>query len=940
MATYTQQLEAQGYKKINGKWSRGPNLSNPAPAPAIDPRKQQALLNFQANHGIVTNSAVQNKSTANATPPNSAIPTTPGLKGVKLVTGSNGQKSFGINFSDGSTGSSAAKADTFTDGAGNTHYVMSFADGSSAKNISKEQFDAFWQTGKLPVGNTAQNITSVAKVAGSVPTSTNKESSGVITPDTTATDTSTPPPTEIPVPTDEELTKQFFASSYNKTLQEKSDLQAKRDALEAEMLQFQQDQQLQQDREAASRNAQTAQALTGGVGNFGGGNIGLAAGIEQNGIEHLDNEIRANRLELRQLIQNQDEIGFNLSAEKQNALQTYIDTKKKEVLDANIAEKEDYYKQRDYDFKVQTQQNDNLKWMLDFGIKQSAEKRAEEEAKSTKGQNQIKTIQAIYGFGKDFYGKNPSTDAFLMNLAAENGVTLTPDFFDIKTQEDLKNKLETINLFTGIADKNPGLIPMMNGWKLSEMGFSDNATLESIAEAVFTDRGARLLQEAQAKAIAEGNLSIFGGGAGGLPGVSSGGASGGVPLGGGFTVSKGTTQNIPDAANNPGNIKAGGVADQYAAKNSDGSPRLLQRGQGNFLVFDSPEAGFQALVSDISAKQQGRTRTGLGPNSTIAQFVQKYANTQNPNYINSIVQATGASGPNASIGNFDPIKMAQGIARGEGFTGQVNISPQAQAQAFGTDAVTLWAQQYLNGTLDPFKLPSEANQSLIAQRATELLQSGYKPSLPPKEKITIELQLQDNFRQNAGDAQKVLTNLSIIQSALQRAEGQYKKDGSINAASQAIITTFNKILDPSSVVREAEYARTQDGQSLVNTFQGQFEKLKQGGAGVTIEGLRDFAETAQRFSESYKDYIKNQAQVIRNNAQSYGLEEGNILPPNVIDILGPAQGKTSGAKVLTPIQVSGYQKLIDSGKIDKNALGAYLQNSGYSSDNLSQFTFR
>jgi hypothetical protein len=48
---------------------------------------------------------------------------------------------------------------------------------------------------------------------------------------------------------------------------------------------------------------------------------------------------------------------------------------------------------------------------------------------------------------------------------------------------------------------------------------------------------------------------------------------------------------------------------------------------------------------------------------------------------------------------------------------------------------------------------------------------------------------------------------------------------SLNAASQTIVTAFNKILDPTSVVRESEYARTPEGQSYLERLQGKYEQL-------------------------------------------------------------------------------------------------------------------
>ena len=84
-------------------------------------------------------------------------------------------------------------------------------------------------------------------------------------------------------------------------------------------------------------------------------------------------------------------------------------------------------------------------------------------------------------------------------------------------------------------------------------------------------------------------------------------------------------------------------------------------------------------------------------------------------------------------------------------------------------------------------------------------------------------------------------------------DGSFKDDGSINPESMTIITNIQKILDPTSVVRESEYARVGAGQSVWNRIEGTFDRLKQGGAGVSKIELEGFVSMANQFLEGYKD---------------------------------------------------------------------------------------
>ena len=85
--------------------------------------------------------------------------------------------------------------------------------------------------------------------------------------------------------------------------------------------------------------------------------------------------------------------------------------------------------------------------------------------------------------------------------------------------------------------------------------------------------------------------------------------------------------------------------------------------------------------------------------------------------------------------------------------------------------------------------------------------------------------------------------------------------GDMAAGSQAVLVTFQKILDPTSVVRESEYARSASGLSLISQIIGASERLRKGGAGVPLWDLETFArlaaEAVQALSTGYVTSVKN-----------------------------------------------------------------------------------
>ena len=103
------------------------------------------------------------------------------------------------------------------------------------------------------------------------------------------------------------------------------------------------------------------------------------------------------------------------------------------------------------------------------------------------------------------------------------------------------------------------------------------------------------------------------------------------------------------------------------------------------------------------------------------------------------------------------------------------------------------------------------------------------------------------------------------------------KAGDRNGGSQAVLVTFQKILDPSSVVRESEYARSPEGLSYLSRLQGFTDRLAKGGAGVPEADLAAMVETARQFVAGMQAYADSERLRIESNARAYRLNTQNIF---------------------------------------------------------------
>lgn len=107
------------------------------------------------------------------------------------------------------------------------------------------------------------------------------------------------------------------------------------------------------------------------------------------------------------------------------------------------------------------------------------------------------------------------------------------------------------------------------------------------------------------------------------------------------------------------------------------------------------------------------------------------------------------------------------------------------------------------------------------------------------------------------------------------------KTGSKTAADQTLVVAFNKLLDPTSVVRESEYARTGEGQSALSTVKGFVERVAQGGTGLTDENRREVVVMARKLLEgAQQDYLRKREQY-SGLASQYGLSPERVVGQDV-----------------------------------------------------------
>lgn len=81
----------------------------------------------------------------------------------------------------------------------------------------------------------------------------------------------------------------------------------------------------------------------------------------------------------------------------------------------------------------------------------------------------------------------------------------------------------------------------------------------------------------------------------------------------------------------------------------------------------------------------------------------------------------------------------------------------------------------------------------------------------------------------------------------------------MNFTDQVLISNFNKLTDPSSVVRESEYARSSAGLSLIESVRAKFQSISAGGV-LTPAARKELFDVATTLNDSYTEMFNQKSQ--------------------------------------------------------------------------------
>lgn len=159
--------------------------------------------------------------------------------------------------------------------------------------------------------------------------------------------------------------------------------------------------------------------------------------------------------------------------------------------------------------------------------------------------------------------------------------------------------------------------------------------------------------------------------------------------------------------------------------------------------------------------------------------------------------------------------------------------------------------------------------------------------LTPAQALTQTRQLRNEYQREIKSVKTVNQQLAQMRSSLAAV-----RKGMSPAGSQGVLVTFQKILDPMSVVRESEYARSSSGLSLLGRIEGAWEKIKNGGAGVTVKDLEQFVALAEEFAKNLNAFAAQSKAQIDALAKEYGLKP-DLITSDPSEVNAPPPKRTT-----------------------------------------------
>jgi hypothetical protein len=173
--------------------------------------------------------------------------------------------------------------------------------------------------------------------------------------------------------------------------------------------------------------------------------------------------------------------------------------------------------------------------------------------------------------------------------------------------------------------------------------------------------------------------------------------------------------------------------------------------------------------------------------------------------------------------------------------------------------------------------------------------AGRRGSMTDTGQLNAIEKLNTKFQNNTRAAREVQRQYGVMEQGMTA----YGKGLNKGTAEQSVVMAFNRILDPESVVREGEYDRTSQGQSLLQRMHALALKVPAGGQ-IAPAVLKDMVTLSRTYRDQAAAHELRERKRIERMASHFGLPRELILTDdeddNQVDgAAGTPAGSPAGA---------------------------------------------
>jgi hypothetical protein len=239
-----------------------------------------------------------------------------------------------------------------------------------------------------------------------------------------------------------------------------------------------------------------------------------------------------------------------------------------------------------------------------------------------------------------------------------------------------------------------------------------------------------------------------------------------------------------------------------------------------------------------------------------------------------LAAARNANDPEAAALMESYAKMADSPEGQDGLRAMVGT---ALVEMVGKDAFTVLTDQLgiggevVEGASPIGKISQDVRAGLIPKSVLDVAisvdQQAQAGGLTPQDRMAQEQQVRGEWTKLSSGVSDARRNYSIIETSAADNTG---------AGDIALVTSFMKMLDPTSVVRETEFATARDSGGLFAKLQSYVSRIEDGKF-LTPEQRTDFKRLSSQYLKAAEDQVAPARSSYERLIENYGLNPENIF---------------------------------------------------------------